>query len=100
MYIRGCLLIACLLLSIGCRKTSAPPASSAAAPPTAQVSPASLLEHAAGGTTPAAQTKHLKGSIGSSLDLQMKLVRTGDQLAGSYFYQKVGTRIDVRGSVD
>ena len=30
----------------------------------------------------------------------MKLVRTGDQLAGSYFYQRVGTRIDLRGSVD
>jgi hypothetical protein len=30
----------------------------------------------------------------------MKLVRTGDQLAGSYFYQKVGTRINVRGDVD
>jgi len=30
----------------------------------------------------------------------MKLVRTGDQLAGSYFYQKVGTRIDLRGTVD
>ena len=49
---------------------------------------------------PASQIKHFKGSIGSSLDLQMKLVRTGDQLAGSYFYQKVGTRIDLRGSVD
>ena len=30
----------------------------------------------------------------------MKLVRTGDQLAGSYFYQKVGTRIDLRGNID
>jgi len=30
----------------------------------------------------------------------MKLLRTGDQLAGSYFYQKVGTRIDVRGNLD
>lgn len=30
----------------------------------------------------------------------MKLVRTGDQLAGSYFYQKIGTRIDLRGNVD
>jgi hypothetical protein len=92
------ILIVCLIISCGCRKTSAPPAASA--PPTAQASPASLLEHAAGGATPAAQTKHFKGSIGSSLDLQMKLVRTGDQLAGSYFYQKIGTRIDVRGSVD
>lgn len=99
MYIRAGLLIACLLLSLACRKTSGPPTGSA--PATAQASPASLLEHAAGGgATPAAQTKHFKGSIGSSLDLQMKLVRTGDQLAGSYFYQKVGTRIDLRGNVD
>ena len=30
----------------------------------------------------------------------MKLVRTGDQLSGTYFYQKVGTRIDLRGNVD
>ena len=30
----------------------------------------------------------------------MKLVRTGDQLAGNYFYQKIGTRIDLRGNVD
>jgi len=58
------------------------------------------LSHVAGGETPAPQTKYFKGSIGSSLDLQMKLVRTGDQLAGSYFYQKVGTRINLRGNVD
>ena len=30
----------------------------------------------------------------------MKLLRAGDQLSGSYFYQKVGTKIDVRGNVD
>jgi hypothetical protein len=58
------------------------------------------LSHASGGETPAPQTKYFKGSIGSSLDLQMKLVRTGDQLAGSYFYQKIGTRINLRGNVD
>ena len=98
MYIRACLLSACLLLSLACRKTSAPPAASA--PATPQTTPATLLENAAGGATPTAFTKHFKGSIGSSLDLQMKLVRTGDQLAGSYMYQKVGTRIDLRGNVD
>jgi len=32
--------------------------------------------------------------------LQMKLVRTGDQLLGSYFYQKVGTKIELRGTLD
>ena len=30
----------------------------------------------------------------------MKLVRTGDQLSGNYFYQRVGARIDLRGNVD
>ena len=30
----------------------------------------------------------------------MKLVKNGDQLTGSYFYQKVGTRITLRGTVD
>ncbi len=30
----------------------------------------------------------------------MKLVRTGDLVSGSYFYQKIGTRIDLRGKVD
>src|SRR5215207_8324141 len=98
MYMRACLLITCLLLSISCRKTSAPQPTTTT--PTAQASPATLLDHSQGGATPTAQTKHFKGSIGSSLDLQMKLVRTGDQLAGSYFYQKVGTRIDLRGNVD
>jgi len=96
MSIRTGLVIACLLLSIGCRKTATPPPT---APP-ASTTPAPDLSHAAGGDTPVAQTKYFKGSIGSSLDLEMKLVRTGDQLAGSYFYQKVGTRINVRGNVD
>jgi hypothetical protein len=87
-----------LLIAFGCRKTSAPPATGATS--SAQASPAAVLDPSQGGALPAAQTKHFKGSIGSSLDLQMKLVRTGDQLAGSYFYQKVGTRIDLRGNVD
>ena len=69
------------------------------APPATQPSPVTQLD-TQGGTTVVAETKHFKGSIGTSLDLQMKLVRTGDQLAGSYFYQKVGTRIDLRGNVD
>jgi uncharacterized protein DUF3298 len=81
----------------GCRKSSTerPPAP---APPPASADPPANL--AAGGATPPPQTKHFKGSIGSTLDLQMKLMRNGDQLTGSYFYQKVGTRINLKGSVD
>ena len=90
-------IIVCLLIiSAGCRKTSTPPPPPAAT----EVTPSPQLSHSAGGATPAAQTKFFKGSIGTSLDLQMKLVRTGDQLAGSYFYQKVGSRINLRGNVD
>jgi len=97
MTARTCLIIAFLILSLGCRKTSTS-TTTTAPPPTASAS--AELSHSAGGETPAPQTKYFKGSIGNSLDLQMKLVRTGDQLAGSYFYQKVGTRINVRGNVD
>src|SRR5690349_11633571 len=97
MTTRTCLIVACLLLSLGCRKTTTPPPT---APPATTNTPAPELSHSQGGQTPAPQAKYFKGSIGSSLDLQMKLVRTGDQLAGSYFYQKVGTRINVRGNVD
>jgi len=96
MNLRTSLIILCLLASFGCRKTSTP-APSAPAP---AATPASQLNHPGGGSTPAVQAKYFKGSIGSSLDLQMKLLRTGDQLSGSYFYQKIGTKIDVRGGVD
>jgi hypothetical protein len=58
------------------------------------------LQHAQGGLTPNGETKYFKGSIGSTLGLQMKLVREGERLSGSYFYQKVGTKIDLRGTID
>ena len=57
-------------------------------------------QQAEGGVAAAAQTKFFKGSIGNALDLQMKLARDGDKLTGSYFYQKVGTKIDLRGDLD
>ncbi len=97
MKIRSSLIIVSLIFSLSCRKTSSPPPGP---PPTTQPSPVSQLDHSQGGTAPVVETRHFKGSIGTSLDLQMKLVRTGDQLAGSYYYQKVGTRIDLRGNVD
>jgi hypothetical protein len=83
------------LLAAGCRKSSSSPPAVSAPPPTAEQTPIVV-----GGATPPPLTKHFKGSIGSTLDLQMKLVRDGDKLTGSYFYQKVGTRISLRGTVD
>src|SRR6185503_4712394 len=83
------------LLAAGCRQSSSPPPAVSAPPPTAEQTPIVV-----GGATPPPLTKHFKGSIGSTLDLQMKLVRDGDKLTGSYFYQKVGTRISLRGTVD
>jgi hypothetical protein len=83
-------------VSVGaCRRQSAP-ANQPAAPATDTAEP----QHAEGGVATAVQTKFFKGSIGSTLGLQMKLAREDDKLTGSYFYQKVGTKIDVRGNVD
>jgi hypothetical protein len=93
-------LVSVLLLAVvvvsGCRKTSAPPPS---APPNAAPGLPQLAQ-VQGGATPGPQTKYFKGSIGSSLDLQMKLVRNDPQLTGSYFYQRIGTRINLRGTID
>jgi uncharacterized protein DUF3298 len=88
------LLIAFLGLT-ACRRTAAPTDQTATSQPaTANYQPA------AGGTTPVGMTKYFKGSIGSTLGLQMKLVREGEKLTGSYSYQKVGTPINIRGTID
>ncbi len=100
---RACrLLLLAVLITVlgqpGCKRKSgsnqvAPaPSPSAAAP--------DQYHHPEGGNTPAGETKYFKGSIGSALDLQMKITREGDKLTGTYFYQKVGTKIDLKGSVD
>lgn len=91
------LLLVALTAGAACSKASSPSAPAAPAP---TASPVEQLNHPVGGTTPPPQTRYFKGSIGSTLDLQMKLVREGDNLTGSYFYQKIGTRITLRGTVD
>jgi len=58
------------------------------------------ISQPAGGTAAAGQTKFFKGSIGNNLGLQMKLNRDGEQVTGNYFYQKVGTRIELKGTID
>lgn len=57
-------------------------------------------QSAAGGVTPAPEVKYFRGSIGSALGLQMKLIREGEKLMGSYYYQRIGQKIDLRGNVD
>jgi hypothetical protein len=83
----------------GCKKTAAPQGQASSASQTPPIE--APAHHPDGGdATPVAQIKFFKGSIGSALGLQMKLVRQGDSLSGNYFYQKVGTRIDLKGTVD
>src|SRR5712691_10683487 len=79
-----------------CRKTASP----SEQPATSSAPAIEQYQHPQGGSTPAGETKYFKGSIGSTLRLQMKLVREGEKLTGSYFYQKLGTKIDVRGTID
>jgi hypothetical protein len=77
-----------------CRRNSAPNQGTVAAP-----TDGTERQHPEGGVAAVAETTFFKGSIGNALDLQMKLVREGEQLSGTYFYQKVGTKIDLRGSI-
>jgi hypothetical protein len=70
---------------------------------TQQAAPATTVteqQAAAGGITPAQEVKYFRGSIGSALGLQMKLIREDQKLIGSYYYQKVGKKIDLRGTID
>jgi len=93
------LIVAVTLISFfsaaACRRSSAPREGTAAVPPGG-----SQLQHPQGGIAAVEETRFFKGSIGNALDLQMKLVREGEQLTGNYFYQKVGTKIDLHGTVD
>ncbi|HZE68654.1 MAG TPA: DUF3298 domain-containing protein [Pyrinomonadaceae bacterium] len=94
-------LLILLLLAIalgGCRKST--PTTQQAPPPSNPSSATGQLAHPEGGAMAAAETRYFKGSIGSALGLQMKLIRERDKLTGSYFYQKIGTRIELKGSVD
>jgi hypothetical protein len=77
-----------------CRKNSAP------GEQTTGPADGAARQHPEGGVMPAAETKFFRGSIGSALGLQMKLVREGENLTGSYSYQKIGTKIDLRGNID
>jgi hypothetical protein len=85
----------------GCKKPSTSSSSTPNAP-SSSAAPQSQPQqnHPEGGTATLAEVKYFKGSIGNALDLQMKLLRAGEQLTGSYSYIKVGTKIDLKGSVD
>lgn len=78
-----------------CRKNSTPNEQTAASP-----TDGAERQHPDSVAVPVAETKFFSGSIGSALGLQMKLVREGEKLTGSYFYQKIGKKIDARGTVD
>lgn len=99
MNVQKQLLIALALLAFvsiaGCRKQS-----TATEQTTASQADTTERQHPEGGEAAPAETKFFKGSIGNALGLQMKLVREGDNLTGSYSYQKVGKKIDVRGAID
>ena len=93
------LLLWALIACISCNKKST--SGEAPSRPDFAAAPSPEQYHqGTGGAISAVPTKVFKGSIGETLGLQMKLTRNGDQLAGSYFYQKVGTSIDLKGTID
>lgn len=88
------LFVVLLICSVACQKQT----------PTTQTAAQGTTvpggQAAAGGVTPAQEVKYFRGSIGSALGLQMKLIREDQKLIGSYYYQKIGKKIDLRGTID
>ena len=89
-----------LLFGVGaCGKKATVTQTPAPSPIVSAASP-EQYHQADSGVLPAVQAKFFKGSIGSQPGLQMKLIRNGEQLSGNYFYQKVATKIDLKGTID
>jgi hypothetical protein len=42
----------------------------------------------------------LRGEIAHGLNIEMKLVREGSKLSGSYYYERIGKDIPVRGTIE
>jgi hypothetical protein len=83
----------------GCRRIqSSPENSNNNTRPLAQL-PATNTQPA-GGPAVIGQARFFKGSIGNSSTLQMKLIRDGEQVTGSYYYHKAGGSIQLKGTVD
>jgi hypothetical protein len=70
------------------------------APPGAGAPSPEQYHQAGGGVLSIPQTSFFKGSIGSRLGLQMKLTRDGENVTGNYSYRKVGTKIELKGTID
>lgn len=69
-------------------------------PPGANAPSPDQYHQADGGVLAIPQTRFFKGSIGSRLGLQMKLTRAGETVTGNYSYQKVGAKIELKGTID
>lgn len=69
-------------------------------PPGASAPSPDQYHQADGGVPAIPETRFFKGSIGSRLGLQMKLTRAGETVTGNYSYQKVGARIELKGTID
>jgi len=105
------LAVALSLVAAGCKeKEAAPPApavhpsassspvTSSSAPPVASSPPAPPSAPAGPATTGALATEY-RGTIGDGLAVVVRLARTTGRVTGSYFYEKAGAAIEVKGSL-
>ena len=54
----------------------------------------------AGGIVPSDQTRIFRGEIGDQNKVEMRLVRAGSRLSGTYAYEKVGANLNLNGTID
>ena len=86
-------LVTALLISGACRK----PAGNSQ---TANSNDAPVHEVPEGGKAMTGEKFCFRGTIATSLSIEMNLVRDGDRLTGTYFYPKVGKNINLAGTID
>ena len=77
-----------------CRKQPAP------SQPNTNNATTAPQETAAGGAAQAGDKFYFHGTIANDLRIEMAIVRDGQQLAGTYFYPKVGKDIGIKGTID
>jgi hypothetical protein len=95
-----CLRLNCLVLLFclaACKQeqSGAPPASNPAETKTVEES-----LNTSGGIKASTQAKIFRGNLGDANKIEMRLLRDGDQLSGTYSYLKIGSNLNLKGTID
>lgn len=95
-------LVSFIFISQACVRKPDEPQTTASATPTQESASAQSGQASVpvAGSPSTDDVRVFRGSIGGKHRIEMRLVRNGDRLSGTYAYEKVGTSIDLKGAID